>query len=150
MISWRPRMRDLLMQDDWWSRFGKFILTGIFNTALGYGLFSGFYLAGFAPQTALIMSFSIGVLINFVLHGRFVFGTTGYRRLPAYIMVYVGTYFVNRWGLGMAIEAGISPLVAQFFLLFVTAVLAFFGVSIVLTGKVPFLGIRILSPAGSE
>ena len=131
----------------WMNRFWKFLLTGVFNTFLGYALFTGFYLAGLGPQTALILSFMIGVGINFVLHGRFVFGTMGYRRFPAYVAVYVVAYFVNRFGLAAAIEQGFSPLVAQFLLLFVTASVAFFGVSVVLTGMVPFLGWVVFVPA---
>lgn len=128
------------MRDSWFRRFIKFGLTGVVNFAFGYSLFAGLYLVGLHPQTALAISFSIGVLWNFLVHRRFVFGTTGYRRLPAYVLVYILAYFVNRWGLWVALDYGISPLLAQLVLMCVTFVISFVGISVALTGAVPFFG----------
>lgn len=122
----------------WTRRFLMFGLTGALNFAFGYGLFAALYLAGLHPQWALGISFAIGVVWNYFTHARFVFGQSGFNRLPGYILVYIFTYFVNRWGLALAIEQGISPLVAQFVLIFVTFIISFFAISFVLLGRLPF------------
>lgn len=138
------------MSDSWIKRFIKFGLTGVVNFAFGYSLFAILYLAGLHPQTALIISFSIGILWNFMIHGRFVFGTTGYSQLPAYVLVYVVAYLVNRVGLSLAMEHGMSPLIAQLALMVITFVISFIGISIVLTGTIPFVNAIRSSGNGSD
>lgn len=126
--------------DIWLRRSFRFGLTGVLNFAFGYSLFAALFMAGLHPQTALVISFAIGVLWNFTIHGRYVFGKTGYRRLPGYILVYVFAYLVNRFGLSLAISYQISPLIAQLVLICITFVISFVGISVVLTGSVPFVG----------
>lgn len=127
------------MEDSWTRRFVMFGLTGALNFAFGYGVFSVLYLAGLHPQTALVIAFTLGVCWNFMTHGRFVFGRQGYRRFPGYVAVYVGVYFVNRFGLAYAMDLGLSPLLAQFILIFITFAISFVAISMVLTRTIPFV-----------
>ena len=85
---------------DMW-RFIKFLAVGLLNTAFGYAVYVVCILAGFAPQTALAIAFAIGVVWNYLTHARIVFKTGGYRRLPAYVVVYAILYGINRWALDL-------------------------------------------------
>lgn len=141
-------MIDRLRQSpDLW-RFIKFLAVGLLNTVFGYAVYVVCVLAGFGPQTALAIAFGIGVLWNYLTHARIVFKTGGYRRLPAYVVVYAVLYLCNRWALALLLGAGVGDILAQGLLLVPMAGLAFFGISAVLTGVVPVLGIRLPKPLG--
>jgi len=132
----------LRSRPDLW-RFVKFLFVGVLNTAFGFAVYAVFLrLAGLPWQWALALSYVLGILWNFGTHGRIVFGTTGLGRLPAYVGAYVALYFLNRWALQGAIAAGLSDLWAQAMLVLPMAMVAFVLVSIVLTGRLPFLGRR--------
>lgn len=118
-------------------RFARFLAVGLLNTAVGYGIYAALVLAGVMPQPALAVAFALGVLWNYAAHARFVFGTTGYRKLPAYAAVYVALYALNAFALHRAIGAGVSPLLAQALLAVAMAGISFFALSIVLTGQRP-------------
>ncbi len=120
-------------------KFLRFLVVGVVNTAVGYGLYAALVLAGLGPQAALAMAFALGVLWNYGTHARLVFGTGGYRRLPAYAVAYLAIYAVNAFGLARAIAGGVDPLVAQLVLAVVMAGLSFVLISVVLTGAPPFL-----------
>jgi putative flippase GtrA len=119
-------------------KFLRFLAVGVLNTAVGYGLYAVLVLAGLGPQAALALAFALGVLWNYGTHARLVFGTGGYRRLPAYAVAYLAIYAVNAFGLSRAIAAGVHPLVAQLVLALVMAGLSFVLISVVLTGTPPF------------
>jgi putative flippase GtrA len=118
-------------------RFLRFLLTGLVNTAFGYGIYAALVLLGLPPQTALALAFIIGVLWNYAMHARFVFGTRGYARLPAYGAVYVALYALNALALGAALRAGVAPLLAQAVLTVVMAGISFIAISLALTGSLP-------------
>ena len=123
---------------DLW-RFLKFLVVGVANTAFGFAVYAVLLrLFGLPWQWALALSYVLGVLWNFVTHGRIVFGTQGIRRLPAYVLAYVALFFLNKWVLRAAIDAGLSELWAQALLVFPMAMVAFVFVSLALTGRLPF------------
>lgn len=115
-------------------RFVRFLVTGVVNTAVGYGLYAFFVFVGLPPQVALTAAFVLGVLWNYFGHARFVFGVAGYSRLPAYAAAYVVIYVINALALHAALRAGFSPYVAQAVLSLVMAVLSFILISAVLKG----------------
>ena len=119
-------------------RFVKFLFVGVLNTAFGFAAYA-VLLRGFGLpwQIALALSYVLGVLWNFLTHGRIVFGTRGIGRLPAYILAYVALFFLNKWTLAAAIRAGLSELWAQAILVFPMAMIAFVLVSLALTGSLP-------------
>jgi hypothetical protein len=62
-------------------------------------------------------------------------------RLPLYAITYTVIYSINAFLLEHLIsDVGVSDLWAQAILVFPMAMLTFVGVSIVLTGRLPFLG----------
>lgn len=121
-------------------RFVKFLVVGVINTAFGWIVYGLLLRVGGLPwQVALALAYVIGVLWNFATHARLVFRTRGLSRLPAYILAYAAIFLVNRWLLGLLIGAGLSELWAQALLLPAMAVLAFFLIAYVLTGRIPLV-----------
>jgi putative flippase GtrA len=120
-------------------RLIRFLAVGVLNTAVGYAIYALLVFAGLSPQPALALAFALGVLWNYATHARLVFGTEGYRRLPAYAAAYAAIYAVNAFLLARALAYGIDPLVAQAVLSVVMAGLSFVLLSAVLTGEIPFL-----------
>ncbi|WP_209507455.1 MULTISPECIES: GtrA family protein [unclassified Ruegeria] len=118
--------------------FMRFALVGVLNTAFGYVLFTGLSLSGLPPQAALAISFSGGVLWNFMTHARLVFDTKGFGRLPYYVLSYLFVYAFNALSLEGLLSAGLQPIIAQGLLVLPTAILAFIMISRVLTGHFPW------------
>ena len=121
-------------------RFVLFLLTGVVNTAVGYGIYALLVLVGMPAQAALLTGYGIGVLWNFFSHARFVFGQRGFERLPAYVAVYVLVLALNSAGLEALLRLGVGPLVAQALLVVPAALLSFVLVARVLTGAFPLAG----------
>lgn len=121
-------------------RFIKFLFVGVLNTAFGFLAYAFFLrIAGLAWQWALPLSYICGVLWNFMTHGKIVFLTHGFGRLPLYVLAYLVIYGLNKLALWLMIEeAGMSDLWAQAIMVFPMAMVAFVLVSLALTGRLPF------------
>jgi putative flippase GtrA len=82
-------------------------------------------LAGLAPLPALVITYVVGTLINYVTTGRFVFGTRDLSGLARFIAAYVVIYFFN-WGMFHAVSQAVpQPLLAQALCIPVVAVFSF-------------------------
>ena len=121
-------------------RFLKFLVVGFLNTIVGYVLYAGFVWVGVPPQPSLALSFALGVAWNFLTHGKLVFGTTGYGRLPHYLATYGFVYLCNAVALQVLLGRGISPLLAQGIILPFAAVGTFLLIGKALTGRWPIGG----------
>ena len=113
-------------------RFIKFLIVGLVNTGFGYGVYALLVILGAPPQIALLLSFMIGVLWNYLTTARFVFEVSGFGRLPAYCLCYVFIYAVNAGTLQLALNTGIQPLLAQAILTPIVAVLSFILLSMIM------------------
>ncbi len=120
-------------------RFVRFIAVGVLNTVFGYAAYAALIGLGLQPQPALALAFALGVMWNYLTHARLVFDQKGYRRLLPYTGAYGAIYLINAVALQAALAAGLRPLAAQALLVLPMAALAFFLISLVLTGQVPFL-----------
>lgn len=107
-------------------RFLRFLGTGVLNTAFGYGIFCLGLALGLGAGQALVLQFTLGIPFNYAVHGRFVFGQSGYGRLPAYAAIYFGLFALNLVALdalvvllpaALAQAALILPMAALSFLL---------------------------------
>ena len=114
------------------SRFAKFIIVGVFNTAFGYTVYAALVLVGLAPQWALVIAFSVGVIWNYFTTARLVFQVKGFGRLPGYVAVCLSVYATNAVVLAAAEQIGLPPLLAQAPLTLMTAIMMFVGLSFVL------------------
>lgn len=129
----------LRSRPDLW-RFVRFLAIGVVNTLFGLAVYALLLeLAGLPAQAALILAYVVGVLWNYLTHARFVFGASGYRRLPLYCLAYTAIWLVNAGALAALTGAGWRPLPAQALLVLPMALLSFLAISLVLTGRVPFL-----------
>ncbi|WP_170763233.1 GtrA family protein [Ruegeria lacuscaerulensis] len=118
--------------------FALFVLVGIVNTVFGYAIFTVLSLSGLPPQSALIISFVLGVAWNFMTHARLVFDTKGFGRLPFYLLSYLAVYVFNALSLEGLLSAGLQPIIAQGLIVVPVAILAFILVSRALTLRFPW------------
>jgi len=112
-------------------KFGRFVVVGLVNTAFGYAVFALLLWLGMAPQPALIFAFAIGVMWNYLTTARYVFGATGFRRLPAYAMAYLSVYVANALALQAMLSRAVDPFAAQAILTPLAAILSFILLSLV-------------------
>ena len=98
-------------------RFLRFVVVGIFNTAVGYGLFC--IALALVPTTfvALCASTIMGVLFNFVSTGSFVFGSRDPRKLARFFGVYAIVFTYNALGLAALERVGVHPRLSGLLLL---------------------------------
>lgn len=109
----RLNIRSALAPSEERAQVVRFLWAGLINTAFGYSVFALLIFAGMHPQLALLLQFILGVIWNFCIHARFVFGVQGYRRFPLYAMSYVVLYFVNALLLRGLMQVGLDPYLAQ-------------------------------------
>lgn len=77
------------------SKFIKFILVGILNTAFGYSLFALFIFLNIHYSLAVFLSTVLGVLFNFKTIGKLVFDSHDNSLIFRFIAVYVLLYLIN-------------------------------------------------------
>ena len=104
----------------------RFILVGILNTMVGYGLFALFIYLGLHYSLAVLFSTVLGVLFNFKSIGRLVFNTNNNKRIYHFIGVYTFLYLLNVSGLWGLSSIGIEDMyVAGAVLLAPLAIMSF-------------------------
>ncbi len=113
-----------------------FILVGMTNTAVGFLFFAFFqvtvgnWLGDYGYLVTLACAHIASVLCAFVLYRKFVFRVTGHvwRDLGRFELVYLAALGVNYALLPILVEfAHLQPIVAQALIVFVTAMISFFG-----------------------
>ena len=90
------------------NNFIRFILVGILNTIVGYGLFSLFIYLGLHYSIAVIFSTILGVCFNFKSIGRLVFNSHNNEKIYRFISVYIIVYLLNISGLWIFSYAGLK------------------------------------------
>jgi len=109
-----------------------FLLVGAWNTAFGYAVFAGLHLAwpGLHYLAVLGISHVLGVLNAFVAYRTIVFRVRGtvLRDLLRFWGVYLVSLAVNLAALPLLVEAaGLPVLLAQAMVVFVVALISWFG-----------------------
>lgn len=103
-------------------RIARFIVTGVFNTAVAYLLFVSLLYVGITTSLALAIATVLGAIFNFWSIGKFAFRSTPFLRLPHFLAIYAALYMLNLFLLNMLqINFGIGPATAQFLCIFVIA-----------------------------
>jgi putative flippase GtrA len=85
-------MRTLINRS---GRAGRFVAVGALNTLFGLAIYSLFIRLGSPTWFALVGGNIAGLAFNFVTTGGLVFADLSPTRIPKFVAVYVGTYFVN-------------------------------------------------------
>ena len=73
----------------------RFVLAGMLNTAVGYGIYACGVLLGLAPSLALAIAFIFGSVFNYFSTGRIAFGARSIYAFPRFIAAYVALYLFN-------------------------------------------------------
>jgi putative flippase GtrA len=118
------RVRALLDREE-----VRFLIVGVVNTIVGYGLFAVFLLF-FPYLVSLYLSYAVAVSLAFVLHRRFTFRVRGNVLVDfvRFVGVYVVSLAVNSVVLPVLVElVGLHPLVAQGVALVITTLISYVG-----------------------
>ncbi len=107
------------------AQFLRFLVVGALNTLFGYSVFAGLVLAGVSSMPALVLTYVVGVLFNFMTTRKLVFNRSGHSAFLRFIVAYVVIYFFNAGLLELFEAAGASALVGQAICLPVVAVFSF-------------------------
>jgi len=118
------------------SKFIKFILVGILNTAFGYSLFALFIFLNIHYSLAVFLSTVLGVLFNFKTIGKLVFDSHDNSLIFRFIAVYVLLYLINISCLWFFKISGFENMYINGFVLLVPLAL----ISFVLNKKFVFKG----------
>ncbi len=77
------------------AEFIRFLLTGVLNTAFGYGLYAlSYYITGH-EGVALAIDYVIGAFFNYKSYSLLVFSQYNKKRFIMFCLVYVFTYLLN-------------------------------------------------------
>lgn len=105
--------------------FIKFILVGILNTIVGYGLYALFIFIGFNYVFSLLFATILGVLFNFQTIGRIVFKRHHNSLVFRFINVYIVVFFIGIGLIKILKEYGFDDYLAGFIVLFPNSVISF-------------------------
>jgi len=114
-------MKRLLLDIYFW----KFIVVGVLNTIVGYGMFALFVYVGFHYAIASLLSTVLGVLFNFHSIGKLVFGRHDNRLIFRFVGVYIVIYLLNILLLYLLQQIGIDVYMAGFVALIPMAIISF-------------------------
>lgn len=103
----------------------RFLLVGLLNTAVGYGLFAGFVWAGLPYPLAIGLATLLGVAFNFQSTGRLVFGGANLARLWRFAAVYGVVYLINVAAVAALLRVGLNVYLANGLLILPLALIAF-------------------------
>ena len=104
----------------------RFLAVGLLNTIIGYSIFAFLTILNFGVSTALVLTYAIGVPMNYVTTGKMVFFATNQGAFPRFLLSYVAIYFVNLAALGLLMHCfPVDQLLAQAIIVPFVAVLSF-------------------------
>lgn len=113
-----------------WPEFKKFIIVGILNTIVGYGLFAILIYANIFYLLSLTISHVLATLHSYLWNRFFTFRSANrmWQELPKFAIVYSVIYVLNFLLLYVAVDLfKFNVLVSQLFILGVVTVISFLG-----------------------
>lgn len=105
----------------------RFLLVGGLNTSVGYAFYAALVIVGLPLWLCVAGATALALFFNFFSYGALVFGTTGLRRLPRFLMFYAVLGLVNFLLLRVLGWAGFGPLLAQALVLPLLAAAGYLG-----------------------
>lgn len=102
------------------NQFIRFILVGIVNSGLGYGIIFGcMYWVGLSPELSNVIGYMVGLVASYFIHRSYTFRSTQKRRTEFiyFVIVFLIAYFANLATLivlvrAVGVHAGFSQVVA--------------------------------------
>lgn len=108
------------------ARFIKFLLVGVLNTLVGYGIYVICLWIGLHYSISLAVATILGTLFNFKSFGALVFGSKDNSLVFRFIAVYCVAYVINVLGVGMLFHLGVAEWLGGMVLLLPLALLSYF------------------------
>lgn len=101
-------------------QFGRFLVVGVCNTVIGYGIIFGLmYGVNLTPEISNAVGYSICLIISYILNRKFTFKSkqTWRSELSKFLTVFIIAYAVNLVVLvalirGINLNSGISQIIA--------------------------------------
>ncbi len=107
------------------SQFLRFIFVGIANTTLAYAVYALALTAGFSYPAASFIALVTGIVVSFIMQGKYVFDSLEYRRFWRFLLCWILMYCVNVVVIHQLIELQFNHYVAGALALPVVAALSF-------------------------
>ncbi|HJV84295.1 MAG TPA: GtrA family protein [Noviherbaspirillum sp.] len=101
-------------------QFIRYIIVGVANTIVGYGIIFGcMYLLGMSPEASNIAGYAVGLMVSYVLNRNYTFNSTQGRRTEfmRFLVVFAIAYGLNFVALlvlihQLGVHEGVSQVVA--------------------------------------
>jgi len=106
-------------------RVGRFVAVGALNTVFGLATYTLFIRLGSPTWFALVGGNVAGLVFNFLTTGGLVFADLSAARIPKFVAVYVGTYFLNLFLIHWLSAVVGGPILSQVILTPIMAVVAY-------------------------
>lgn len=90
----------------------KFVVVGVFNTILGYGvMFSCMYIVGLSAVTSNVIGYLCGLVLSYTLNRKVTFKGTAKSRAEVvrFLLVFLVAYFSNLGVLMILIHSTVFP-----------------------------------------
>ena len=107
------------------SRFLRFLVVGVVNTAVSYAAYAFFLFVGLSYAYAYLLALILGIFFSFKTQGKFVFQNQSYRAFVPFVLCWVAIYWVNIALIREFITLGFNAYVAGALALPVTVVLSY-------------------------
>jgi putative flippase GtrA len=107
-------------------RFGRFVLAGIANTSVSYGVYCLFVYLGIAYYLAAVLGAIVSLIFNFHSISIFVFGRYGGRFALRYAMVFCLSLALNIGGIKLLSMVGMNYYISSALVAGPVAILSFF------------------------
>ena len=107
------------------ARLIRFLVVGVLNSLVGYGLFSLFIYLGLHYSLASLVATILSVCFNFMSTGKLVFKQFGKTQAVRFALVYAFLYGLNILFLGGLLKTGMSEYLGGFILIPVMAAFAY-------------------------
>ena len=95
-----------------WIRFLRFLIAGVINTCFGYAAFAFFIWTGLSNDWAVLFGMIAGIAFNFGTIGA-VFSSSGFARLPHFLIVYGALLVANILLLRALVASGCGPYIGE-------------------------------------
>ena len=109
-------------------RVGRFVVIGVINVSINYGLYVFLLLMGVRYHLALTASYVVGIVIGYIANRNWTFSDHEYASSSfiRYIVTYLFLYSFNSLMLMLLVENNfLEPIIAQLLLLGIVASLSY-------------------------
>jgi len=107
------------------SKFGRFLVIGLFNTGVAYGLYAFFLYLGLTYVFANFLALVVGIAVSFKTQGMFAFRNADNRLFLRFVTFWGIIYLVNIGLIGAFLKLGLNAYFAGAVAVPLTAALSF-------------------------